>query len=91
MKPPGRVERELMSLRELAVYSGLSRNTLRKHIDADPSIALPCYRPPGGGKVLVRKADFDAWLNGFRSVGRPQLVQNLKELGLHEVASELRT
>ena len=91
MRPARRVERELMSLRELAVYSGLSRNTLRKHIDADPSIALPCYRPPGGGKILVRREVFDAWLEGYRSVGRPQLVQNLKDLGLHDVASELRS
>jgi len=89
MRPARRVERELMSLRELAVYSGLSRNTLRKHIDADPSIALPCYRL--GGKILVRREVFDAWLEGYRSVGRPQLVQNLKELGLHDVAAKLRS
>jgi len=81
-KPAG-----LLGLRELAVYCGLSRNTLRKFIDADPATALPCYRV--GGKILVRKDDFDAWLEAFRSVGRPQLVQNLKELGLHDVASAL--
>ena len=87
---PGRVEPGYMGLKELAIYSGLSRNTLRQYIDADPSIALPHFRPPGGGKVLVRKTDFDAWLGAFRSVGRPKLVQNLKELGLHDVASALR-
>jgi excisionase family DNA binding protein len=53
-----------MSLRNLARYSGLSVRTLRVHI-ADPMHPLPHYRP-GGGKVLVRRSEFDRWMASYR-------------------------
>ena len=81
------IEPEFLSLRDLATHSGLSRNTLRKYVDADPSVALPSYRP--GGKILVRRTEFDAWLEGYRTVGRPRLIANLHDLGLAELSVKL--
>ena len=81
------MEREYLSLTELARYSGLSKRTLRKHIEADPAVALPHY--PIGGKIMVRRAEYDAWVRAFRSVGRPQLARNLKELGMGDIATSL--
>ncbi len=56
-----------LTLRALAAYSGCSIRWLRDRLtDSDP---LPCYRLPGG-KVLVRRSEFDAWIARFRQVGR---------------------
>jgi Helix-turn-helix domain len=55
-----------LPLRALAGYSGLSVRTLRDYINA-PMRALPCYRI--GGKVLVRRGEFDAWMLQHRQVG----------------------
>jgi excisionase family DNA binding protein len=51
------------SLKGLAAYSGLSVRTLRSHL-ADRSWPLPHYR--FGGKICVRRSDFDAWATRFR-------------------------
>jgi hypothetical protein len=59
-----------LSLRGLSSYSGLSVRTLRVYLD-DPCNPLPCYRP--GGKVLVRRSEFDAWIARFRRRGRRDL------------------
>ena len=70
-----------LSLKALAGYSSLSVRTLRHFIDElPPEQALPCYRLPG--KLLVRRSEFDAWLEQYRSRGRPSLVKALRELGL---------
>jgi hypothetical protein len=45
-----------------------------------PEEALPCYRLPG--KVLVRRSEFDAWLERYRAAGRPGLVAAIRALGL---------
>jgi hypothetical protein len=70
-----------LSLRALADYAGLSVKTLRKHIDADPDNALPCYRV-GGGKILVRRSEYDLWIAAKRCVGRPSLAKAVREIGL---------
>jgi hypothetical protein len=70
----------LLSLRALAGYSSLSPRTLRGFIDLPPTEALPCYRLPG--KVLVRRSDFDRWIERYRSRGRPSLARAIRELGL---------
>ena len=57
-----------LSLRALAIYSGLSVRTLRKAL-ADSVHPLPHYRP-GGGKVLVRRSEFDRWMSRFRREGQ---------------------
>ena len=60
----------LLSLRALAGYSGLSVRKLRDLL-ADPDHPLPCYR--GGGKILVRRSDFDQWAMRHRRVGGSDL------------------
>jgi hypothetical protein len=58
----------------LAAYSGLSVRTLRRHM-ADPTHPLPTHhvRTAGKdrGKVLVRKAAFDAWVAAFPPAEAP--------------------
>ena len=70
-----------LSLKALATYSGLSTRTLRGFIDRPPAEALPCYRVTGG-KLLVRRSEFDAWMAQYRAQGRPSLARALKDLGL---------
>jgi len=56
-----------LSLKALATYSGLSRRKLRDYL-ADPTHPLPCYRI--GGKILVRRSEYDAWAASYRQVGQ---------------------
>ena len=53
-----------VGLRALAGYSGLSVRTLRGHLSS-PAHTLPSFRV--GGKVLVRRSEFDHWIQRFRS------------------------
>ena len=55
---------EYLPLKELAKYAGLSLRTLRSflHLADRP---LPYYQP-GGGKVLVKRSEFDDWMQRFR-------------------------
>lgn len=52
-----------LSLRALAAYSSLSERLLRSFLSA-PEHPLPHYRV--GGRVLVKRAEFDAWIQVFR-------------------------
>ena len=52
-----------LSLRALAGYSGLSVRKLRDCL-ADLTHPLPCYRV--GGKILVRRGEFDGWIAAYR-------------------------
>jgi hypothetical protein len=70
------------SLKALATYSGLSLRKLRDHL-AEPAHPLPCYRI--GGKTLVRRSEFDAWITRYRQVGRVD-VDGL----VNEVLADLR-
>jgi excisionase family DNA binding protein len=69
-----------LSLRTLSAYAGLSVRTLRQYLDLAPDQALPCYRV--GGKILVRRSQFDAWIEQYRTRGRPGLVRALQDFGL---------
>lgn len=71
-----------LSLRALAAYSSVSPRTLRQYLELPPDQALPCYRLPGGGKILVRRSEFDAWMRQYQSRGRPSLARAMRELGL---------
>ena len=62
---------DLPALRE---YSSISIDTLRDHIRRD---GLPAFQPRG--KILVRKSEFDAWMNDHRLV---TVDDTIKELGL---------
>lgn len=72
-----------LSLRALAVYSGCSVRWLRDRV-ADAHHPLPCYRLPGG-KILVRRSEFDGWIRSFKQDGRP----NVREV-VEEVLDDLR-
>ncbi len=59
-----------LPLKALTRYSGLSVRTLRGYL-TDPIRPLPYYRV--GGKLLVRRSEFDAWVQGFRAEARASL------------------
>ena len=48
----------------LSAYAGLSVRTLRGYLH-DPAGPLPYYRV--GGRILVRRSDYDVWVRRFRS------------------------
>ena len=54
-----------LSLRALAGYSCLSVRKLREHLE-DSTHPLPHYRL--GGKILVRRSEFDAWMAAYHRV-----------------------
>lgn len=56
-----------LSLAALARYGGLSVRKLRAHLN-DVTHPLPCYRV--GGRILVRRSEFDRWILAFRQRGR---------------------
>jgi len=55
-----------LPLRALASYSGLSVRKLRDYLD-DAGHPLPCYRV--GGKIVVRRSEFDGWIAAYRQRG----------------------
>ncbi len=56
-----------LSLRALANYSCVSVRKLREYL-GDPAHPLPHYRL--GGKILVRRSEFDAWMAAYRKAGQ---------------------
>ena len=59
---------QYMDLPKLSVYSSLAIPTLRKYLKEG---RLPYYKP--NGKILVRKTDFDAYMQSFRVDKREDL------------------
>ena len=59
------VDTEYLPLKVLAVYAGICERLLRSYV-THPVSPLPVYRI--GGRVLVRKSDYDAWALQFRQV-----------------------
>ena len=59
-----------LPLRALSGYAGISVRKLREFLE-DPAHPLPCYRV--GGKLLVRRSEFDTWIAAFRQRGREDL------------------
>jgi hypothetical protein len=66
-----------LSLRALAAYSGLSVRKLRQHLE-DSAHPVPCYRV--GGKILVRRSEFDAWIAAYRQRGRADVNRIVGEV-----------
>lgn len=56
-----------LSLKALASYASVSIRKLREYLDA-PTHPLPHYRV--GGKIVVRRSEFDAWIAAYRRVGQ---------------------
>jgi excisionase family DNA binding protein len=63
-----------LPLKALAAYSGLGVRTLRDYL-SNRMRPLPHYRV--GGKILVRRSDFDAWVSQFRVASTPVSVDAL--------------
>jgi hypothetical protein len=59
-----------LSLRALASYACVSIRKLREHLN-DPTHPLPHYRV--GGKIVVRRSEFDAWMAAYRRVGHTDI------------------
>jgi len=66
-----------LSLKALATYSGLSVRTLRAYLDHS-SHPLPHYRV--GGKIVVRRSEFDAWIAAYRRVRDTDLDQIVDDI-----------
>ncbi len=64
-------------LRALAAYSGISIRKLRDYLE-DVGHPLPCYRV--GGKVLVRRSEFDTWISAYRQQGRADVARIVEEV-----------
>jgi len=64
-----------LSLKRLAGYSSLSVRTLRDYL-VHPTRPLGHYRV--GGKILVKRSEFDAWIGTFRvdAVNRIDTIVN---------------
>lgn len=56
-----------LPLKALSSYSGLSVRKLRDYLE-DPANPLPCYHV--GGKIVVRRGEFDSWIAAYRHHGR---------------------
>jgi excisionase family DNA binding protein len=66
-----------LSLKALASYSGLSVRKLRDLLN-DPMSPLAHYRI--GGKILIRRSEFDAWTVAHRRQGRQRVDQIVSEV-----------
>ena len=59
-----------LPLRALSSYAGLSVRTLRGYL-THAAYPLPSYRI--GGKILVRRSEYDAWAGQFRVANHARL------------------
>jgi len=55
------LEDQFFDLRGLSVYSSIGVSTLRDYINAGN---LPCFRLKG--KFLIKRSEFDKWVEGHR-------------------------
>jgi hypothetical protein len=55
-----------LTLKALVAYSGIGLRKLYEYL-ADPVHPLPHYRV--GGKIVVRRSEFDAWIAAYRRLG----------------------
>jgi hypothetical protein len=66
-----------LSLHALATFSGMSVRWLRDRLE-DPRHPLPHYKL--GGKIVVRRSDFDTWALAYRRAGRADVEQIVNEV-----------
>ena len=55
----------------LVSYSGLSRRTLPRYL-VDPTDPIPHFKP--AGKILVRRSEFDRWMERHRASARADIA-----------------
>ena len=72
-----------LPLKALAAYSGLSVRTLRVHL-LDPIRPMPHYRVRG--KILIRRREFDGWVQQFRVTSVPTGIDAI----VNDVVANLR-
>ena len=75
----GATNREWLGLRELSIYANVSERTLRAWIRS-PRDPLPAARV--SGKLLVRRSDFDNYMDRHR-------VQPLQALNLDRIVQDV--
>ncbi len=66
-----------LALKALSTYTGLSRRKLYDLLK-DPVRPLPCYRI--GGKIFVRRGEYDAWALHYRQVGNPDVERIVSDV-----------
>jgi hypothetical protein len=66
-----------LSLHALAKYTSMSVRWLRDRLE-DPRHPLAHYRL--GGKIVVRRSDYDAWALAYRRTGRDDVEQIVNEV-----------
>ena len=72
------IEKRYFNLRELAEYTGLSTDTLRRYMT---NFDLPHFRV--NRKILVRMDEFEAWMETRRR------LQNAEAISLQAVIDEV--
>jgi Helix-turn-helix domain len=78
MTPSARAPaREYLTLKDLAGYCAIGTRRLRDHL-TDAEHPLPHFRV--GGKILVRRSDFDAWIGAYRRIGAPDVERIVREV-----------
>jgi hypothetical protein len=73
-----------LSLKALASYSDLSVRTLRTYLTYSLN-PLPSYRV--GGKILIRRSEFDSWIARYRNTGNVDVDQIVDDI-LKDLASQ---
>ena len=76
---PSCVDREWFGIRELTQYAAVSERTLREWIHRE-SDALPAVRVDG--KILVRRPQFDSWLERHR-------IKQMKRVDVDAIVNDL--
>lgn len=66
-----------LDLKALSAYTGLSRRKLHDLLK-DPVRPLPCYRI--GGKIVVRRGEYDAWALHYRQVGNADVERIVSDV-----------
>jgi hypothetical protein len=71
IEPAISLKDQYFDLRGLEAYSALKVSTLRDHIRSE---GLPYFKVKG--KLLIRKSEFDTWLEGYR-VNRSKQINDI--------------
>jgi predicted DNA-binding transcriptional regulator AlpA len=61
-----------LTLKALVAYSGIGLRKLYEYL-TDAEHPLPHYRV--GGKIVVRRSEFDAWITAYRHIGRTDVAK----------------
>lgn len=81
IEPAITLKDQYFDLRGLEVYSALKVPTLRDYIKSGD---LPCFKVKG--KILIRKSEFDTWLEDYR-VNRAKQINDIVD----DVMSSLKS